>query len=158
MLREAGRAQTDEGVVASAVAAGLEAALQIRAPALGGTTAVVRQLAVQVSRELGLDDRQQALADLSARVRDVGMIGLPDSVVLKTDALSAEDWALLNRHPVLGAELLAAIPQTSSIAPVVRAHHERWDGEGYPDGLRRRIDTDPEPRHRRLRRVRGDRQ
>jgi putative nucleotidyltransferase with HDIG domain len=137
MLRNGSPTQTDEDDVASAVTAGLEAALHIRAPALSSTTAVVRQLAVQVSRQLGLDDHQQALADLAARVRDVGMIGLPDSVVLKTDHLSAEDWALLNRHPALGAELLGAIAQTSAIAPVVRAHHERWDGEGYPDGLRR---------------------
>ena len=138
MLREGGRAGADGIGVAAAVAAGLEAALEIRAPALSGTTAMVRRLAVQVCRDLGLDDRQQALVDLSARVRDVGMIGLPDSVVLKTEPLSAEDWALLNRHPALGAELLVAIPQTAHLAPVVRAHHERWDGEGYPDGLRQR--------------------
>jgi HD-GYP domain-containing protein (c-di-GMP phosphodiesterase class II)/DNA-binding CsgD family transcriptional regulator len=137
MLREGGRAGTDDIGLTAAVAAGLEAMLQMRAPELAGTTAMVRQLAVQVSRELGLDERAQKLADLSAGVRDVGMIGLPDSVVLNTGPLSSEDWALLNRHPVLGAELLGAIPETSALAPVVRAHHERWDGEGYPDGLRR---------------------
>lgn len=137
MLREGGRAAADDIGLTAAVASGLEAMLQMRAPELAGTTAMVRQLAVQVSRELGLDDRAQKLADLSAGVRDVGMIGLPDSVVLNTGPLSSEDWALLNRHPALGAELLAAIPETIALAPVVRAHHERWDGEGYPDGLRR---------------------
>ncbi len=135
MLRDGGTG-TDELAVAGAVAAGLEAALEMRAPALSSTTAMVRRLVVQVSRHLGLDDRQQALADLSARLRDIGMIGLPDAVILKTDALSADDWALLNRHPVLGAEMLQTVRQTSPLASVVRAHHERWDGEGYPDGLR----------------------
>ena len=136
MLRDGGRSGADSTGFAVAVTTGLEAALELRAPALTGTTAMVRRLAVEVSRQLRLDDSQQALVDLAARVRDVGMIALPDSVVLKTAPLGAEDWAQLNRHPVLGANLLSAIPHTQSLAPVVRAHHERWDGEGYPDGLR----------------------
>jgi putative nucleotidyltransferase with HDIG domain len=119
----------------TSVAAGLEAALKLRAPALQATTPMVRKLAIQVSRHIGLDDREQELVDVCAQVRDVGMIGLPDSVVLKTGPLSPGDWQLLNRHPALGAELLQSMPELAAVASVVRAHHERWDGEGYPDGL-----------------------
>ncbi|MBV9803491.1 MAG: HDOD domain-containing protein [Solirubrobacterales bacterium] len=121
---------------ATAVAAGLEAALELRAPGLTATTQLVRSLAAQVSRALELDEHEQARAELAACVRDVGMLGLPDAVVLTTEPLAADDWAQLNRHPGLGAELLATIPETRSLAEIVRAHHERWDGEGYPDGLR----------------------
>ncbi|MGH2886946.1 MAG: HD domain-containing phosphohydrolase, partial [Solirubrobacteraceae bacterium] len=135
MLRDGGQHAVDEEA-ATAVAAGLEAALELRAPGLTATTQLVRSLAVQVSRELELDEHEQARAELAARVRDVGMLGLPDAVVLKTEPLASDDWAQLNRHPGLGAELLATIRQTRSLAEIVRAHHERWDGEGYPDGLR----------------------
>lgn len=138
MLRDGGQHAVDEEA-ATAVAAGLEAALELRAPGLTATTEHVRSLAVQVSRALELDEAEQARVELAARVRDVGMLGLRDAVVLKTEPLTSDDWAQLNRHPGLGAELLATVPETRSLAEIVRAHHERWDGEGYPDGLRGEI-------------------
>jgi putative nucleotidyltransferase with HDIG domain len=113
----------------------MEASLRARAPAQHAGTSLVRKLAGQVSRELGLDAAARLAVDVCAQVRDIGMIGLPDSVVLKTDPLSPEDWALLNCHPVLGAELLHPFPMMAEAAELVRAHHERWDGDGYPDGL-----------------------
>jgi putative nucleotidyltransferase with HDIG domain len=96
---------------------------------------MVRQLALKVSRELGLDARSETLLDVSVRVRDVGMIALPDNVVLATAPLSPADWELVNQHPVIGAELLEEV-SLASAAGIVRAHHERWDGGGYPDGRR----------------------
>jgi putative nucleotidyltransferase with HDIG domain len=96
---------------------------------------MVRQLALKVGRELGLDAETEAQLDLSVRVRDVGMIALPDSVALATTPLSPSDWELVNRHPVIGAELIEKLPVVAFAAPIVRAHHERWDGGGYPDGL-----------------------
>ena len=130
--RAAGDGLRDAG---SAVVS-LEAALALRAPAVHASTPMVRRLAVEIVRQLGLDARDQALADMCARVRDVGMLGLPDAVVLATGPLSPQDWELVNRHPALGAELLEGLPGLREMAEVVRAHHERWDGEGYPDGLR----------------------
>lgn len=120
---------------ASWVGEALEAALRARAPGLHQSTPLVRQLAVKVARELGLDARTQALLDCAARVRDVGMLSLPDAVVLRTATLSPDDWELVNLHPVLGERLLATLPVVASTAGIVRAHHERWDGGGYPDGI-----------------------
>jgi HD-GYP domain-containing protein (c-di-GMP phosphodiesterase class II) len=97
---------------------------------------LVRKLAVRLSRELGLGEEEQVLADVRAQVRDIGTIALPDAVILKTGPLSPRDWAQLNRHPELGAELLKSFPTLGSAAALVRAHHERWDGDGYPRGLR----------------------
>jgi putative nucleotidyltransferase with HDIG domain len=127
---------TEPSTSAEWAAAGLEEALRIRAPGAQACTPIVRQLAGRAGRELGLDASSLALLDNAARVRDVGMIGLPDSVVLATGPLSPDEWRLMNRHPVIGAEMLETIRPLASSAGLVRAHHERWDGDGYPDGRR----------------------
>ena len=118
------------------VAAALEASLRARAPGLHDSTPLVRRIAGRVGRMLQLDDDERALLDMSVRVRDVGMVALPDAVVLAQKPLSPDDWGLVNRHPVIGAELLEGLDVAATAAQVVRAHHERWDGGGYPDGLK----------------------
>lgn len=127
--------EPDDASMAS-MAAALEASFHARAPALHAGTPLVRKLALRVSRQLGLDEPQERMVDACAQLRDVGMIGLPDSVILNTGPLSPADWTLMNSHPELGAELLQSLPGMALVAGLVRAHHERWDGEGYPDGLR----------------------
>ena len=118
------------------VGAALEASLRARAPGVHASTPMVRQLAVKVGRNLDLDAEAEALLDISVRVRDIGMVALPDAVVLARTPLSPGEWELVNRHPAIGAELLQALPVAASAAQVVRAHHERWDGAGYPEGRR----------------------
>ncbi len=117
------------------VAAALETALRARAPGLHASTRLVAQLAYRVGRELGVDAQSQTLLEVSVRVRDIGMISLSDSVVLAREVLTPADWELVNRHPILGAELLESLAPVAAAAQIVRAHHERWDGEGYPEGL-----------------------
>ncbi len=116
-------------------AAALEAALHARAPELYAGTPLVRKLARRVGRDLGLDASEAMLLDACAQVRDIGMIGMPDSVILNTGPLSPDEWASVNRHPELGAEMLRSLSGMAAVARLVRAHHERWDGAGYPDGL-----------------------
>jgi putative nucleotidyltransferase with HDIG domain len=128
----AARGQSD---LAAEAGRALEAALAARAPGVHASTPMVRQLALRVSRELGLNAETEAQLDLAVRVRDVGMIALPDSVVLATTPLSPADWELVNQHPVIGAQLIEDLPTVAFAAPIVRSHHERWDGGGYPDGL-----------------------
>ena len=118
------------------VGAALEVSLRARVPGAHASTPMVRRLAAKVGRALRLDAQSLALLDLSVRVRDIGMVALPDSVVLANGALSPDDWQLVNRHPVIGAELLEELDVAAAAAHVVRAHHERWDGGGYPDGQR----------------------
>lgn len=133
--RAGGAADEHDWRQVAAVAAGLEVALEARAPGVYIGTPLVRKLAVQVSRHLGLDDQEQLAVDICARIRDIGMISLPDSVILNTGVLSPSDQALLQRHPALGADLLESLPMIAAAAGIVRAHHERWDGQGYPDRL-----------------------
>jgi putative nucleotidyltransferase with HDIG domain len=120
---------------AAVVATALDAALKARAPGVQAPTELVVKVALRVGRELELDSASEALLAVAGRVRDIGMLALPDSVVLATSRLSPDDWALINCHPVLGAELLEGLDVMAPAAGIVRAHHERWDGNGYPDGL-----------------------
>ncbi len=129
--RRAGRGHDSASLVAKA----LEAALSARAPGVPVSTDLIVKLAFRLGRELDLDAPTQALLEVAARVRDIGMLGLPDSVLLSTAPLSPADWALINRHPVLGAQLLEELDSVAPAAGIVHAHHERWDGNGYPDGL-----------------------
>jgi putative nucleotidyltransferase with HDIG domain len=130
-----GTGQSEDAGSAVWVGVALEATLRARAPGLHASTPMVRELAAKVGRELRLDAQSFALLDLSVRVRDVGMVALPDSVVFATARPSPAEWELMHRHPVIGAELLEVLTVVSVAAPVVRSHHERWDGAGYPDGL-----------------------
>jgi putative nucleotidyltransferase with HDIG domain len=116
------------------VGAAFEAAIRARAPGMYASTPMVRRLAAKVGRKLGLDSQTKTLLDVAVRVRDVGMLGLPDDVVLATTPLTPAQWELVNQHPVLGAKLLEELFVAGPAAQVVRSHHERWDGEGYPDG------------------------
>lgn len=70
-----------------------------------------------------------------ALLHDIGKIGIPDSVLRKMGKLTDEEWRQLRRHPLAGAELIAEHPTLTRALPIVRYHHERWDGEGYPQGL-----------------------
>ncbi len=126
----------DDAASVAIAAAALEAALRVRAPTHHSGTPLVRKLARQVCRGLGVEEPEALMVDACAQLRDVGMLALPDSLILNTGPLSPEDWASVNRHPELGAELLHSLPAMAPVARLVRAHHERWDGEGYPDGLR----------------------
>ena len=75
--------------------------------------------------------------ELGALLHDVGKVRLPAAILRKPGALSRAERALVNRHPAWGAELLECVAGLEPVATVVRFHHERWDGTGYPDGLRR---------------------
>src|ERR1700738_1535584 len=114
------------------VAAALESVLRARAPDLHASTPLVAQLAARVGRELDLDAGAQSLLEVSVRVRDIGMAALPDSAVLSSGPLLPADWQLVNRHPIIGCELLEGLAPVAPAAQIVRSHHERWDGDGYP--------------------------
>ncbi|HLV01766.1 MAG TPA: HD domain-containing phosphohydrolase, partial [Acidobacteriota bacterium] len=70
-----------------------------------------------------------------AILHDIGKIGVPDYILRKPGPLTDEEWRLMRRHPLIGAEIIRNIPFLEGAAPVIRHHHERWDGQGYPDGL-----------------------
>ncbi|MDD2912645.1 MAG: HD domain-containing protein [Candidatus Bipolaricaulis anaerobius] len=101
----------------------------------GTHSANVAELAVKLTRKLRLPDEVVDQVEAAARVHDLGKIAIPDSILLKPGKLTAEEWAVVKRHPVVGAELLQGLEIYEGIADVVRHEHEHWDGGGYPDGL-----------------------
>jgi putative two-component system response regulator len=68
-------------------------------------------------------------------LHDIGKIGIPDSVLLKTDKLSPDDWQVMRQHVLIGEQICQPLRTMRGVLPIIRHHHERWDGSGYPDGL-----------------------
>ena len=93
-------------------------------------------LAGLVADELGLDSGQRWRACAAARLHDIGKLAVPREILAKPGALSLEEWKLLRRHPDVGAEMLSLAPGLRDVAEVVRQHHERYDGAGYPEELK----------------------
>jgi len=98
------------------------------------STAVSRWVGL-VAEAQGLPVRTRGRAVLAARLHDVGKIALPEALLRKPARLDEREWLHMQEHPALGAELLEGTPGGGQLAPFVRAHHERWDGTGYPDRL-----------------------
>ena len=92
-------------------------------------------LASDTARALGLDDREVERVELAARLHDVGKLAIPDSILSKPAGLDPGEWAVMRMHPEIGARIVAAAPSLAHTADLIRSHHERHDGEGYPDGL-----------------------
>ena len=96
----------------------------------------VAELAVKIAEELNLPQGDIEQVEIAARVHDIGKVAVPDSILLKPGPLTDEEWAVMKRHPIVSAELIEGIEIYAGIANAVRHEHERWDGSGYPDGLR----------------------
>ncbi len=96
----------------------------------------ITDMSLRVGQELGLGPRALKRLELAALFHDIGKIGIPASVLLKPGPLSLDERTLIETHPELGERILAPIEQLADVRPIVRACHERWDGSGYPDGLR----------------------
>ncbi len=84
---------------------------------------------------ISITSSQMADLHLGAILHDIGKVGVPEEILRKPGALSDAERVIVDRHPIQGAEMLADIPSLSGALPIVRSHHERWDGTGYPDGL-----------------------
>ena len=114
----------------------LAAALDARDPYTAGHSERVSALSVMIGREMELGDEEIDVLRLGALLHDIGKIGVPDEVLRKPGALTAEEFEQIKRHPGLGARILRQVPFLSPHLPIVELHHERPDGKGYPFGLR----------------------
>lgn len=100
-----------------------------------GHSAQVSIYAEAIAEQLGLSAQERGLIVKAALVHDIGKIGVMDSIVSKQGPLTVEEYNLMKRHPVIGAEIIGRMKGFQDLVPIVRHHHERWDGTGYPDGL-----------------------
>jgi diguanylate cyclase (GGDEF)-like protein len=110
-------------------------ALREHAPSLGDHTQGLRELAEAVARKLGFTDSAVEMTGITAGLHDVGKMAIPRAILDKPGAFNEEEWAFMRRHTIIGERIIAAAPALADVALAVRATHERWDGDGYPDGL-----------------------
>jgi diguanylate cyclase (GGDEF)-like protein/PAS domain S-box-containing protein len=96
----------------------------------------IQELALQIGRVLGLPDGQLDDLELLATLHDIGKIAIPEGIIIKPGNLSPEEWDLIWKHPEIGYRIAKSSPELAPIAEAILAHHEWWDGGGYPRGLK----------------------
>ncbi len=95
----------------------------------------VKQIAVDIGREMHVSDGELEALEWGGLLHDVGKIGVPDAVLLKQERLTREERMIMNAHPVLGAQIIAPVTKLAPELPIIRHHHEWFNGSGYPDRL-----------------------
>ena len=96
----------------------------------------VRTYAVEIAKELHLSSDETEALRAAALLHDIGKLAVPEQIISKPGRLTPEEFEKMKVHPLVGAEILERVAFPYAVAPIVRSHHERWDGSGYPDGLR----------------------
>lgn len=125
----------DDRAMASAVDA-LASLVDARDDGAARHNEQVASLAQQVALALGCNAEQARRTFLAARLHDVGKVAVADSILRKPDRLTDGEWALMQRHPVVGADVVGRMGSLAPLAEIIRSHHEHFDGAGYPDGLK----------------------
>ncbi len=101
-----------------------------------GHSQKVSELSVSIAEELGLPEREIEIIQYAGLLHDVGKIAIPDEVIKKPTKLTAEEFEIVKNHPAVGAKIIKEIEALSPMVPIVLHHHERFDGKGYPNGLK----------------------
>lgn len=109
--------------------------VELRDEYTGGHTARVTSYSLLLGAQLGLDAEQMDWLRIGGPLHDIGKIGIDDAVLRKPGRLSDQEFEVMKQHTVRGAEIVERVPELRSVLPIVRSHHERWDGDGYPDRL-----------------------
>ncbi|MBU1155362.1 MAG: PAS domain S-box protein, partial [Proteobacteria bacterium] len=114
---------------------GLAGAVEAKDPYTRGHAGRVRQVCMAMAQEGGLEEKERTNLEFAAELHDVGKIGVRGEVLNKKSKLTAEEYQHIKEHPVIAEMILKDVGLLAPVRPLIRAHHERWDGTGYPDGL-----------------------
>jgi len=114
----------------------LNATVDARDPYTAGHSARVQRIALAVADELGVAQTRLPVIRYGSLFHDIGKIGVPDAILGKEGPLTPAEYDVIKRHPADGADIVAKLGSLRDAVPLIRHHHERWDGFGYPDGLR----------------------
>ncbi|MDR3563955.1 MAG: HD-GYP domain-containing protein [Negativicutes bacterium] len=118
------------------IAEAFATALDAKSLCMCGHSERVAELSRLLATGMGLPTAEQTRIHIGAHLHDVGKIGIPDSILNKSGRLTEEEMAVMRQHPVIGSRIVSKVKILQSIVDIVRHHHERFDGTGYPDGLR----------------------
>ncbi len=132
---EPGEAGSREEAALAGTVEALATLVEARDHYTGQHTRQVARLTLQLALALGLDASEAYMIGMAGRLHDVGKVAVPDAVLQKPGRLTEKEWEVIRKHPEVGADVLSRVPSLRTLAPVIRAHHERWDGQGYPDKL-----------------------
>jgi putative nucleotidyltransferase with HDIG domain len=121
--------------ISTATLEALVNALEAKDPYLRGHSARVADLSANVATEMGLNEEDVERVRMAGRLHDLGKIGTRDAVVSKEGPLTPEEFEHVKQHVIIGAQILAPLVHLGDVVSMVRSHHERVDGTGYPDGL-----------------------
>jgi putative two-component system response regulator len=110
--------------------------LEARDSYTSGHSRRVRSLSLRLATRMGLDERRRQQLSLAAGLHDIGKVGLAEGILTKPAPLDADELLLVRQHPVIGERILRPIIRSRTVLSAIRGHHERYDGQGYPDGLR----------------------
>jgi HD-GYP domain-containing protein (c-di-GMP phosphodiesterase class II) len=130
------RSVEDEKKQVLGIARTLVEALEAKDPYIKEHLRAVSNLALRIGSEISLPQGQMEALTSGAMLHDLGKIGIPDRILQKSGRLTEDEYAEIKRHPMLGVSILTPVRELASALPVIRHHHERFDGKGYPDGLR----------------------
>jgi putative nucleotidyltransferase with HDIG domain len=112
----------------------LNATVEAKDPYTAGHSARVQRVALALGRELGLGDEELEALRLGGLFHDIGKIAIPDAILLKPALLTEDEFERMKEHSAEGARIVGKLGSLRPIVPLIRHHHERWDGRGYPDG------------------------
>jgi len=115
---------------------GWSRALELRDRETQGHTQRVTDLTVRLARAAGMSEEELAHVRRGALLHDIGKMGIPDAILLKPDTLTEEEWVVMRQHPTQAYELLSPIAYLRPALAIPYCHHEKWDGSGYPRGLK----------------------
>jgi HD-GYP domain-containing protein (c-di-GMP phosphodiesterase class II) len=113
----------------------LAQAVELRDEYTGGHTQRVSTYAYLLGEKVQLTPAELELIRIGTPLHDIGKIGIDDAILRKTDRLTPDEFEAMKLHTVKGDEIINTVPDLRPIRPIVRSHHERWDGRGYPDQL-----------------------
>ena len=141
-----GKDAREAGQGARLMADGLVRALALRDVETEAHSRRVSAWTLMLAQRLGVPKQDWLRAELGGLLHDIGKFGVPDAILRKPGTLTEDEWVEMRRHPLLGCTILSGIPALAGAVDIVRSHHERWDGAGYPD----RLGGDDIPWHARI--------
>jgi putative two-component system response regulator len=127
---------TDELENAETVLFSLALGVEAKDPNTIGHCERLSRYSVQLGEKLGLDSTSLRALQRGGILHDIGKLGIPDSILLSPRPLSREEWNVMRQHTLIGERICQPLRSFGEVLPIIRYHHERWDGGGYPDGLR----------------------